>query len=114
VIEIRADDTGKRGVVIFRESLTVSNASETRTVMLDALGRYEELFLEVDGVPEVDLCGLQLLCAARRTGSNRSRRIVFSSQASAAFRLAAARAGGCFRRECGSGDDACPWQEGNR
>ena len=114
VMEIRADDTGKRGIAIFRESLTVSHVSEARTAMLDALERFEEVFLDMDGDPEVDLCGLQLLCAARRTASNRSRRIALSGRASETFRLAAARAGGCFLRECGSGDEVCPWQEGNR
>jgi anti-anti-sigma regulatory factor len=113
VTEIRADDTGKRGILTFKESLTVSNVSEARAAMLDALERFEEVFLDVDGVPAVDLCGLQLLCAARRTASNRSRRIVLSGQASDTFRLAAASAGSCFHRECGTGDEYCPWQEGN-
>ncbi|MCL5885384.1 MAG: STAS domain-containing protein [Deltaproteobacteria bacterium] len=113
-MQIRPDDTGLRGVWILTEGLTVSQVSEARTALMDALERFEEVFLDVDGTPEIDLCGLQLLCAARRTASNRSRRIVLSGRAFDSFGIAAARAGSCFHRECGPGDEGCPWQERTR
>ena len=112
-MEIRADDTGMRGTVIFREGLTVSHVSEARTAILEALERFEEVYLDVDGVSRSTFASSTALRrAADGVESIPANRVI--GQASDAFRLAAARAGGCFHRECGPGDEVCPWQEGNR
>jgi anti-anti-sigma regulatory factor len=47
--------------------MTILNAGEIRNALLVAFSEGEEVCLDLGKVTEVDLAGLQLLCAAHRT-----------------------------------------------
>ena len=60
------------------EELTVARAAELRTLLLAALDCGEALELDATAVAEVDVAGLQVLCAARRSARARDLELTFS------------------------------------
>jgi anti-anti-sigma regulatory factor len=60
--------------------LTIRSATELRAALLSALERGEPLKLDARKVNEVDVTGLQLLCAARRSAEARQLRVGFVPQ----------------------------------
>lgn len=82
------------------EELTIARAAELKAQLLSAMEGGEALELSARAVSEVDVAGLQLLCAVRRTALARRSTVAFSAGSrSAALVLAVAAAG------FGSGDD---------
>jgi len=82
------------------EELTIARAVELKAQLLSAMEGGEALELSGRAVSEVDVAGLQLLCAARRTALARGSMVAFAAGSrSAALVLAVAAAG------FGSGED---------
>jgi len=48
-------------------SLTVAQAAEFKKALLETLGTATELQVDLSGITEIDLTGLQLLCAAHQS-----------------------------------------------
>ncbi len=94
-------------------ALTVQRAAELKTVLVDALARSGGVAVDLSGVTEIDLCGLQLLCSARRTAARSGKRFALAGPTPDAVRRAAEAAGACIRSGCGAEDPAtCPWKGG--
>ena len=62
----KADAPGTKIVVVIGE-MTIQNAGEIRNALLEAFSEGEGVRLEMGKVAEIDLAGLQLLCAAHKT-----------------------------------------------
>jgi ABC-type transporter Mla MlaB component len=58
-------------MVALSGAMTVPHAAEIRLALLEALGSHGALQLDVEGVQEVDITGLQLLCSANREALKR-------------------------------------------
>ena len=58
--------------------LTVARAAELKALLLSALDRGEAVELSALAVSEVDVAGLQILCAARRSALARNVALAFS------------------------------------
>ncbi len=58
-------------IVTLPEALVVSRTVELRSALLSALDRGEPVDLDGRAVSEVDLAGLQVLCAAQRSALSR-------------------------------------------
>ncbi len=94
-------------------AVTVQRAAELKAALVDALARPGGLAVDLSGVTEVDLCGLQLLCSACRSAARSGRRFALAGRTPDALRRAAAEAGACIRSGCGAADPAtCPWKGG--
>lgn len=89
------------------ESLTVGCSAQLRRQLLTKLAERGDLVIDVQGVREVDVAGLQLLCAAHRSALAAGKNLVLRGvgevlgEALRVSGLAAAR--GC--------DARCPWQQ---
>jgi len=70
-------------------ALTIEAADQVRSALLAALEHGEDVLLQGGGVAEVDVAGLQLLCAAARAASARGRRIGFAARSDALVRAVA-------------------------
>ena len=53
--------------VVINGSMTIDRIEELRLGFLDAFNRGKKVQVSLDGVTEVDITGLQLLCSAHRT-----------------------------------------------
>jgi anti-anti-sigma regulatory factor len=65
-------------VVKLPDALIVSRANELKSLLLSALDQCEPVELDGRGVDEVDLAGLQVLCAARRSALARGRSLTLT------------------------------------
>lgn len=89
-------------------ALTVHNAPEAKAWLSAALAPGGRVQLDLSGVADADLTGLQLLCAAHRWASEREAELLVAPLPPAL--LEAARRGG-FARQKGC-RDGCLWLEG--
>lgn len=107
------DETGKRGVVSVDGPLTARNMEEARNLLLSSLHSVDEVVLDLEGVTEVDLCGLQLGCSLKRTSAALDKKVVFPETVPPAFAKAAEEAGHCFQGGCDPAGVQCPfWKRG--
>lgn len=80
-------------VVELPGELTIAHAAELRDLLSASAGR-EDVTLDAHAVIEVDVAGLQVLCAARRTALAMNRRLVLAEgRVSREFRMAIETAG---------------------
>jgi anti-anti-sigma regulatory factor len=102
-------------VVLLPESLIISQAAELKSLLLSALESGEPVELDGRMVKEVDLAGLQVLCAARRSAGARGIPLAFlAGGRSAALVDAIELAGlGHTAGEAWLGEVEAPWQSGS-
>lgn len=106
---------GKTSVPVVKVSgsMTVQYMAELKTGLLQALEAGNELSLDLSGVTEVDLSGLQLLCAAHRSSLQAEKRFVLNPGGCDVIRTASIESGfnrhvGCLRDK----DKTCFWLGG--
>lgn len=63
-------------VVVINGEITILNAVEIKSVLLDVFSGGNDLHLDMKGVTEVDLTGLQLICSAHIASIKLGRRFV--------------------------------------
>jgi len=105
---------GTKFVMIGGE-MTIRNAGEIRNALLVAFSEGEGVCLEMGKVTEVDLAGLQLLCAAHRTSMKDKKHFSISGIDNEAFKCIIQDAG--FLRHTGCADDVnktCVWTGGEK
>lgn len=110
----QADALGTKIVVVNGE-MTIQNAGEIRNVLLEAFSQGEGVCLEMGKVTEVDLAGLQLLCAAHRTSMADKKHFSVSGIDNDAIRPVIRDAG--FSRHTGCAEDidkTCVWTGGEK
>ena len=97
-------------IVRLRGNLTVEHAHELKQSILDALQGNERIVIELEGVTDVDLSFLQLLCAAHKTSMRLGKELTLFGDRSETFKLAVSDAG--FPRILGCHEDpdrGCLW-----
>jgi anti-anti-sigma regulatory factor len=101
---------GSRRAICLRGELCLATAAPVRTALLAALEAHDEVAIDLAATTEVDLGGLQLLCAAHRSFRGRGVALALRG-ASAEFRRKA-EAGGFepARSVCSVRDDTCLWR----
>jgi anti-anti-sigma regulatory factor len=107
-----ADTSGIKNVVI-NGGMTIQNAGEIRNAMLEAFSTGEGLRLELGKITEIDLAGLQLLCAAHRTSMIEQKYFSIRGIENEAIKSVIRDAG--FPRHIGCAQDinkTCIWTEG--
>jgi anti-anti-sigma regulatory factor len=110
----QADAPGTKIVAVSGE-MTIQNAEEIRNVLLEAFSDGEGVCLEMGKVTEVDLAGLQLLCAAHRTSITDKKHFSINGINNEAMKCVIRDAG--FLRHTGCAEDAnktCVWTGGEK
>jgi anti-anti-sigma regulatory factor len=110
----QADTTGIKTVVI-NGDMTIQNAGEIRTVLLEGFSNGAGLCLELGNVSEIDLAGLQLLCAAHKTSMTDNKHFSVGGIDCEAIKSVIRDAG--FPRHTGCAQDidkTCIWTEGEK
>jgi anti-anti-sigma regulatory factor len=87
-------------VVNFGTSLTLANVGEMKQRLLDALGSREPLSLDATTLDEIDVAGLQLLCATHRHAAARGTKVRFVGGARPDMAATARAAGFAPGRGC--------------
>ena len=68
--------------------LNADSAADLRGSLLGALESADDLELDLRGVSEIDLCGLQLLCSAHRTFRRAGREVTLTAASEAVWNAA--------------------------
>jgi len=108
----RADKPDARTLIVNGE-MTIQNAGEIRSALLEAFAGVEVLSLDMADVTEIDLAGLQLLCAAHRTSTTDKKSFSISGTENETVKSMIRDAG--FDRHTGcvhDVDKTCIWVEG--
>ena len=90
--------------------MTISHASELKSILLSALADMKEIVLDVGKVVDVDLSCLQILCSAHRSAMTQKKELRLPAPLPVVFKRAVEEAG-YFRRAGCSLDRAetCLW-----
>ncbi|MBP2676684.1 MAG: hypothetical protein H6Q84_3524 [Deltaproteobacteria bacterium] len=108
------DETGKRGVIKAESPITVRNIAQAKDFLMEALRQVDVLELDLDLVPEADLCALQLGCSLQRTALKLNKKVIYPKTIPPAFIKAVEEAGVCFHAGCESAGERCFfWKRGN-
>ena len=94
-------------------SMTIGQAAELKDVLVAALQEANELRVDVSGVTEIDLTGLQLLGASHRSSLARGKHFSVEADGNRNYLDAVVSAG--FRRHSGCARDtngSCIWTGG--
>ncbi|MBJ6723138.1 STAS domain-containing protein [Geomesophilobacter sediminis] len=115
-IDIRREPAAAGGQeqVKLSGSLTIAHADLLKKELLEALETANEVVVDLSAVDEVDLTGLQLLCAAHQSARNRDKVFRVVDQGNKNYRDVVANAG--FERHVGCARDnssSCIWVGGD-
>jgi len=107
-----AEAPGSQGLKV-AGSLTIGQAAQFKEALLDALSGSEGLLLDLSGVTEIDLTGLQLLCAGHQSAQAAGQGFRVDDGGNQAYLESVVNAG--FRRHVGCTRDntgTCIWVGG--
>jgi ABC-type transporter Mla MlaB component len=103
---------GKQGLTL-AGSLTIGQAAAFKEALVTALNEASELRVDLSGISEIDLTGLQLLGASHRSALNRGKLFSVEAGGNRMYLDTVASAG--FRRHVGCSKDVngtCIWVGG--
>jgi anti-anti-sigma factor len=104
------EQSGNVAVLAVNGPVTVERACELKEILMKALHGAEHVVFDLEGVTEVDLSCLQILCSAHRTSARLNKRITISKVRPEVFCRVAECAG--FERHTGCVQDttkSCLW-----
>ena len=110
MIDCRLEQSGNVAVLVVSGSATAETACELKGILMKAINGAEHLIFDLEGVTEVDLSCLQILCSAHRTLTRMNKRITLGNVRPEVFRKATECGG--FERHTGCTLDAaksCLW-----
>ncbi len=105
------DDTG---TLMLKGELTIQHGARLKEVLLSALDRTTNLSIALEGITEIDLSCLQVLCSAHRTAICSQKSIVVAGAWSEDCRSVVERSGYARSKSCGSpANVSCLWNQEN-
>lgn len=108
------EPTGARRLIV-SGAMTILHGQELRSALLSAMAEACGVVLDLSGVTEVDVSGLQCLCAAHRTAISQQK--FFSVCREGNQRIAAMASAAGYSRHTGCVQDSghsCVWAEGEK
>jgi anti-anti-sigma regulatory factor len=90
-------------------SLTIALAREAHSALVTAFAKAEQLLLDLEGVEEIDLTGLQLVCAAHRSSCASGKGFQVKGHDGEPITRAAEKAGFLRRLGCMQKKNMCFW-----
>ncbi len=105
--EVRQTNGEDVRLVTFIGKMVISYAHEMKAAMVEAFARAREIRLDLGEVTEIDLTGMQLVCAAHRDSINMKKAFHIVGNPGEVFTALAADAG--FPRHGCMHGEKCPW-----
>lgn len=99
------------GRLMLKGELTIQHAPRLKEVLLDALDRTTRLSVVLEGIKEIDLACLQVLCSAHRTAIESAKDISIAGSWPEAFRKVVVESGYERGGSCRSPESvSCLWK----
>ncbi len=102
--------SAETSVLKLKGSWTIERTDELKHALLEALNGSEGIVIELEGLTDLDLSSIQLLCSAHRTSLRLGKRLALHEQKSEALKRIVRDAG--FDRTIGchkDPDKSCLW-----
>jgi len=110
---LQIEGPNRSGTIKIKGELTVQHACQLREAILKAMGKRRALLVHLEGLTEVDLSGLQVLCSAHRTAAAQERSIAITGKWPEALRRASEESGYTGAGSCRTSERiACLWKSG--
>jgi anti-anti-sigma factor len=113
MIDSDTEVSGTTKVLRLRGEMTIQHAYPLKLILTEPAVDVERFLIDVAGVTDIDLSGLQLLCSMHRTVMQSGKRMEILGRGSETFRKARLESG--YLREKGCQSDTCGdcwWIEG--
>jgi anti-anti-sigma factor len=105
------DKKQQAGELVVSGAVTVSQVGELQALLLEALSQAPLVQVDLSQVEEIDVAGIQLLCAAHRLAGKNGRRLEVKN-IGARVRQLIRNAGFAHASVCSSGENrACLWAQ---
>ena len=105
----------ENGAVRFECDLTIENVASLKATVMTSLNEREDLVIDLSGIRNVDVAGLQLLCSAHRTALTKNKQFLLVGDKLPVFRQAVKDSGYARSEGCAShGQDGCLWIGGEK
>ena len=111
---IESSDTEGQVQVRVREALTIHVAREVHSALEGAFAKGNTVVLDLEEVEQIDLTGLQLVCAAHRSSIKLGKTLLVTGQDREEIAGVAMAAGFVRDSACTKGADLCFWSGGTR
>jgi anti-anti-sigma factor len=111
---VKKTEAGNEGTLSLAGDLTMSEAKETKNVLLEAIGAVDTLLLDLQKIESVDASFIQLLCAAHRECFLSEKSIFLRDEVSETMERLLERAG--YSKQCGcfpAATKSCLWSKCN-
>lgn len=115
VDEVTPADQPETRVVNIGGSMTIQHGGEIKAALLQALGSAKTLLLNLEKVTEIDIIGLQLICATHRFSIAQNKRFAVTKSGNEAIEAAVRAVGFCRRTGCVEDiEHTCVWAGGEK
>lgn len=112
-MSIKFEISGKTIVLTLTDDLTIEQAQELKTTLLECKDKGNQVGVKLDKVTGIDLACLQVLCSAHRTFDSENKVLSLCAEGSEAFRQSVQRSGFVGSRACDlNPGTACLWGRG--
>jgi len=109
--EVKQTNGSEERVVTIRGKMTILYAHDIKAALVEALARAQHIRLDLEDVTEMDLAGMQLICAAHRDCINLKKKLSVSGNTNEVFSGFAAASGFSRHVACVEGE-TCFWGGG--
>ncbi len=110
MMDLKIEQEGSMKTLIVSGDMTVQNVKELKGVLIESLDDTDHIVMDLNGVVEVDLSCLQLLCSAHKTLAEMNKKITLGNNCTEQIRETVKSAGFLKHMGCGSEcDENCLW-----
>ncbi len=103
-------EAGDQGTITVKGEITIVNAGEFRNALLNIQDRWSSLTVDLEGLEEIDVTGLQLLCSAHRSAVKLDKQLTLVGQTVETLNKSALKSGFVRERNCAAGGgQECLW-----
>jgi anti-anti-sigma regulatory factor len=107
---IEIDESGDQATITVRGAIGIAGACMLRDALLPIQDRWSSLIVNLEDMTEIDVSGLQLLCAAHRTAVKLHKQVTLTGHLAESVHQSAANAGFLKEQACAmGGGQACLW-----
>ena len=104
-----------KGTLTLEGEITLLQAQDLLTLLKEALAATDHVEIDIAELSDIDMAGLQLLCAAHKSAAKSNKRLTLNSNRPEAFVSRTRQAGLACRQICeGLNDTNCLWMGGTQ
>jgi anti-anti-sigma regulatory factor len=110
-MELKVRRKGKTRILNAHGTLAIEDAEALKKSLVSCIDKANEVIFDIEGMEDVDLSCLELMCSAHKTAERSEKKILIKGSPSAALWNSIEDAGYFSRSVCETGSENCIWDE---